>query len=233
MQIQEFVQPIMFHTTLNPKLWKGEELLPQVHVKLLQHAQEFIKSLDLEGQLPLVDIVITGSNTATTYTPQSDLDLHIIVNMDKIFGGGPMVEKFLDSKKRLWNSTYDVELYGIPVEIYVEDDDEMVRGNKYSLVTNQWTQRVPITKTGYDDRSVRAKSKYIQRQIERSLDAADDTDDLKRIMARLKVYRQSGLDKHGEFSTENLVFKSIRNAGLLDKIRKRQVELTTQKLSLD
>lgn len=232
MQIQEFVQPIMFHTTLNPKLWQGDALLPQVHVKLLQHAQEFIKSLDLD-KLPLVDIIITGSNTAMTYTPQSDLDLHIIVNMSEIYGGGPMVEKFLDSKKRLWNTTYDVELYGIPVEIYVEDDDDTVRGNKYSLVTNQWRQRVPITKTQYDDRSVRAKSQYIQRQIERSLDRADDTDDLKRIMTRLKVYRQSGLDLHGEFSTENLVFKSIRNAGLLDRIRERQIELTTQKLSLD
>lgn len=222
----------MFHTSLNPKLWMGDQLKPEVHVKLLQHAQEFIKSLDLD-QLPLVDIIITGSNTAMTYTPQSDLDLHIIVNMDEIFGGGPMVEKFLDSKKRLWNTTYDVELYGIPVEIYVEDDDEMVKGNKYSLVTNQWTQRVPITKTGYDDRSVRAKANYIERQINRALDRADDREDLQKIMDKLRKYRQSGLDKHGEFSTENLVFKSLRNAGLLDKIRERQVELTTQKLSLD
>lgn len=232
MQIQEFVQPIMFHTSLNPKLWKGEELLPEVHVKLLQHAQEFIKSLDLD-KLPLVDIIITGSNTALTYTAHSDLDLHIIVNMSEIFGGGPMVEKFLDSKKRLWNTTYDVELHGIPVEIYVEDDDETVRGNKYSLVTNKWVQRVPITKTQYDDRSVRAKSQYVERQINRVLEAADDREDLQRIMDQLRKYRQSGLDKHGEFSTENLVFKSIRNAGLLDKIRERQVELTTQKLSLD
>lgn len=232
MQIQEFVKPIMFHTSLNPKLWAQEQLKPDVHVKLLQHAQEFIKTLDLE-KLPLVDIVITGSNTAMTYTEQSDLDLHIIVNMEQIFGGGPMVEKFLDSKKRLWNMTYDVTLYGIPVEIYVEDDDEMVRGNKYSLVTNQWTQRIPITKTQYDDRSVRAKTNYIQRQITRAIEAAADAGDLKKIQTKLGQYRQAGLDKHGEFSTENLVYKSLRNAGFLDKIRERQVELTTQKLSLD
>ena len=232
MQIQEFVKPIMFHTSLNPKLWVNEQLKPEVHIKLLQHAQEFIKSLDLD-QLPLVDIIITGSNTAMTYTEQSDLDLHIIVNMEGIFGGGPMVEQFLDSKKRLWNMTYDVTLYGIPVEIYVEDDDEMVRGNKYSLVTNKWVQRIPLTKTQYDDRSVRAKTNYIQRQITRALEAADDAGDLKKIQKKLSQYRQAGLDKHGEFSTENLVYKSLRNAGFLDKIRERQVELTTQKLSLD
>jgi hypothetical protein len=92
---------------------------------------------------------------------------------------------------------------------------------------------VPITKTKYDDRSVRAKSQYVERQINRALEAADDREDLQRIMDQLGKYRQSGLDKHGEFSTENLVYKSIRNAGLLDKIRERQVELTTQKLSLD
>lgn len=232
MQIQEFVKPIMFHTSLNPKLWAGEQLKPEVHIKLLQHAQEFIKTLDLD-QLPLVDIVITGSNTAMTYTDKSDLDLHIIVNMAEIFGGGPMVQQFLDSKKRLWNMTYDVTLYGIPVEIYVEDDDQMVRGNKYSLVTNQWVQRVPLTKTQYDDRSVRAKTNYIQRQITRAIEAADDAGDLKKIQTKLGQYRQAGLDKHGEFSTENLVYKSLRNAGFLDQIRERQVELTTQKLSLD
>ena len=223
----------MFHTSLNPKLWAMEALRNDVHVKLLQHAQEFIKSLKLDTKLPLVDIIITGSNTALTYTPQSDLDLHIIVNMDQIYGGGPLIEKFFDTKKNLWNKTYDVELYGIPVEIYVEDDDETVKGNKYSLITNQWIQRIPITKTTYDDRSVRAKSNYMTRQIERALDRADSSDDLQVVLDKLRKYRQAGLDKHGEFSTENLVFKSLRNSGILDRLRERQVELTTQKLSLD
>ena len=224
----------MFHSQLNPKLWMDADSLKQdVQLKLLAQAQEFLKSLKLEAPIPLVDIIITGSNTALTYTPQSDLDLHIIVNMDKIYGGGELVEQFFDSKKRLWNNVYDIRLNGVPVEIYVEDDDETVKGNKYSLITNQWIQRVPITKTGYDDRSVRAKFNYITRAITRELDRADSANDLKQLMERIGDYRRAGLDKHGEFSTENLVFKSLRNAGWLEKIKNRQIELTNRTLSLD
>lgn len=232
MQIQEFIQPVMFHTQLNPKLWLDEDLKSEVHVKLLMHAREFIKSLKMDS-LPLVDIIITGSNTNLTYTPQSDLDLHIIVDMDKVYNGSPLVQQFFDSKKRLWNHTYNVELYGIPVEIYVEDNDETVKGNVYSLMTNRWLVRQPITQTKYDDRSVRAKFNYLKRTVDRLMDQADSKDDLTRLMDRLRKYRQAGLDKHGEMSTENLAFKALRNSGYIDKIRERQVELTNNLLSLD
>lgn len=231
MQIQEFVQPIMFHTNLNPKLWEKDQLRADVQVKLLSVAKNFLESLKLDD-IPLVDIIITGSNTALTYTPQSDLDLHIIVNMEQIYNGS-LVNEFFDAKKRLWNNLYDVELYGVPIEIYVEDDDETVRGNKFSLMSNTWLHREPITKTGFDDRSVRAKVGYLKRQIERELDRADNVQDLTDLLDKLRKYRQAGLDKHGEFSTENLAFKSLRNEGLIQKIHDRRIELTNKTLSLD
>ncbi len=207
-------------------------LLHQQLLKLLAHAREFIKSWDLDA-VPLRDIVLTGSMTNLTYTPANDLDLHIIVDMDKIYGGGSLVENFLDAKRRLWNKTYDVELFGTPVEVYVEDDDETVRGNKYSLMTNEWLVREPLKDTQYDDRSVRAKYGYLTRHLTRILDRADSVDDLDRVMRKLKQYRQSGLDQHGEFSTENLVFKSLRNNGWLERIQELRVTLTNKSLSLD
>ena len=232
MQILEFISPIMLHTTLNPQLWNGDQIKDPVRLKLLAHAREFIKSWDLD-QVPLRDIVLTGSMTNLTYTPASDLDLHIIVDMDKIYGGGSLVENFLDAKRRLWNKTYDVELFGTPVEVYVEDDDETVRGNKYSLMTNEWLVREPLKDTQYDDRSVRAKYGYLTRHLTRILDRADSVDDLDRVMRKLKQYRQSGLDQHGEFSTENLVFKALRNNGWLERIQELRVALTNKSLSLD
>ncbi len=232
MQILEFIQPVLFHTSLNPKLWNGDELKSDVRLKLLEQAREFIKTWDLE-RVPLRDIVITGSQTNLTYTDASDVDLHIIVNMDQIYGGGELVKNFLDAKKRIWNKTYDIELFGIPVEVYVEDDDETVRGNKYSLITNEWLVREPLTDTQYDDRSVRAKYGYLSRYLERAISRADSSDDMVRIMRKLKQYRQAGLDAHGEFSTENLVFKTLRNNGWLERIKDREISLTNKKLSLD
>lgn len=232
MQILEFQTPIMFHTSLNPKLWNGDELQAEVRLKLLETAREFMQSLKLD-KIPLRDLIITGSNTSYTYTPHSDLDLHIIVDKAEIYGGSELVDQFFDSKRRLWNNTYDVQMRGIPVEIYVEDDDETVEGNAYSLLTNEWLERKDVQRDAkYDDRAVRAKYSSLSREIARYLKRADDREDIARLMDKLKSYRQSGLDKYGELSTENLVFKALRNNGDLEKIQNRKIDLTNTKLSL-
>jgi len=231
MNIQEFTQPVIFHSQLNPLLWDGSQLNSRVRLKLLTVARAFIDSLKLE-QLPLTDIVITGSNTNLTYTPQSDLDLHIIVDMGKMFNGHHLVSQFFDSKRRLWNNTYDVKIKGIDVEVYVEDSKETVEGNAYSIMTDQWLRRKPLSQTEYDDRSVQVKYHAMAQLIDRLLADADSNQDLADIMQKLKQYRQSGLDRHGEFSTENLVFKALRNNGYLEKIQTVRTQLVNKTLSL-
>jgi hypothetical protein len=45
--------------------------------------------------------------------------------------------------------------------------------------------------------------------------------------------RQAGLERAGEWSVENLVFKIIRNLGLIDEITDLIRELEDQELSLE
>ena len=40
----------------------------------------------------------------------------------------------------------------------------------------------------------------------------------KQLKDKVKKYRQTGLDNGGEYSTENLVFKLLRNNGYLGKL---------------
>ncbi|MHC4213940.1 MAG: hypothetical protein ACYSWP_11260, partial [Planctomycetota bacterium] len=42
--------------------------------------------------------------------------------------------------------------------------------------------------------------------------------DAERLRDKLRNYRQSGLEKGGEFSTENLVFKYLRNSEEIERI---------------
>lgn len=230
MEIFEFTQPVIFHKTLNPKLWDGDNLREEVLAKLLAHARAFLETLKL-SPIPLRDIIITGSNTNLTYTPHSDLDLHVIVDYKQVYNGR-LVDEFFNAKKSLWNATYDPVIYGIPVEIYVEDTANPVKGNSYSLMTQQWLVRDPLHKTQYDDRSVKAKTKWMMTQLDKVFKQVDDLGDIERIKAALKRYRQSGLDKYGEFSTENLVFKSLRNEGYLEQLRELQIDLVNTQLSL-
>jgi hypothetical protein len=232
MNILEFVEPINLHSKLNPRLWHGTELDTTVRLKLLDIAHEFIKYLKLES-LPLEDIVITGSNTALTYTPHSDLDLHIIVNKDKIAGGRDLVDQMFDAKRRLWNNTYDIKIRDIPVELYVEHKDEHVEGTAYSVMTDQWLNRELRRPQSMNSTAVRAKYQSIVKNLQRVLQHSQKVEDLADIMSQLKNYRQAGLDRYGEFSTENLVFKSLRNAGWIERIAQRRQQLTNKELSLD
>jgi hypothetical protein len=45
--------------------------------------------------------------------------------------------------------------------------------------------------------------------------------------------RQAGLERAGEWSVENLVFKILRNLGLIDEITDKIRELEDQELSLE
>jgi hypothetical protein len=232
MQILEFVEPINLHTRLNPKLWDSDQLDTTVRLKLLDIAHEFIKYLKLDS-LPLKDIVITGSNTALTYTAYSDLDLHIIVNKDDIPGGRDLVDQMFDAKRRLWNNTYDIKIRDIPVELYVEHSGEHVEGSAYSVLTDQWLNRDIKKPQTMNSRAVQAKYRSIVNNLQRVLQQSQRVEDMASIMTQLKNFRQSGLDRYGEFSTENLVFKSLRNAGWIEKIAARRQQLTNKELSLD
>jgi hypothetical protein len=45
--------------------------------------------------------------------------------------------------------------------------------------------------------------------------------------------RQAGLERAGEWSVENLVFKILRNLGIIDQLTDKIRELEDQELSLE
>ena len=72
-------QAIVFHNTLNPLLWNNQQLKPLIKLALLKIAKDFVTFIGIDFKI--VDITISGSNAAYTYTPNSDLDLHIIADI--------------------------------------------------------------------------------------------------------------------------------------------------------
>ena len=74
-------QPFTSNDTLNPVLWSNDTLKPLVRFKLLSIAKDFIKSLKVPN-LKLQDITISGSNAGYGYSKYSDIDLHLIVDVD-------------------------------------------------------------------------------------------------------------------------------------------------------
>ena len=218
-----------YHDELNPKLWNKEDLKPEVADKLRQIAKAFIESLEVPVEA-IKDIVITGSSASYNYTPQSDIDLHLIVDFEKVHKDCPIVGEYLLSKKSEFNNNHDIYIYGIPVEVYAESiDNNNVHNGLYSLKGNKWIDKPQKLKPTDNDIAVNAKYKEF---AEAAKNVADG-DVANELIQKIKKMRKAGLEKAGEFSVENLVFKKLRNEGVIGKLMDIRKEEEDKELSLE
>jgi uncharacterized membrane protein YgaE (UPF0421/DUF939 family) len=58
-------------------------------------------------------------------------------------------------------------------------------------------------------------------------------ENVEKLKEKLKDYRKSGLEKEGEYSYENLVFKYLRRSGLLEKLYDTVNRQTDKELSVE
>ena len=222
---------IKFHDKLNPKLWHGQKLRPEVKKQLFTIAEDFMAELGISG-LKVDDITVSGSNAAYTYTPFSDLDLHILVDMSKL-PNDEVYKELFNAKKTLYNDSHNITVHGVPVELYVQDSAQpVVSLGEYSLMNDKWL-RIPTKRRANFDQTV-TKEKY--NKLVKLINLALRTkklDKIQEILKTLKRYRQAGLDKGGEFSPENLAFKAVRSKGLITKLYKLRDDLHSKELSIE
>jgi len=222
---------IKFHDQLNPALFNDERMKPEVRHKLLEISEEFVDSLGI-NQLHIKDIVVSGSNAAYSYTDHSDIDLHIITDMNEFNNNNIYLELFT-AKKNLFNDDHNIKIKGYDVEVYVQDSNKPVRTlGEYSVLNNKWTKLPSKRRANFDQSSVELK---FTKLIQLSELALRDTniDKLQNLLATLRKYRQAGLDEHGEFGPENLAYKALRTHGYVDKLYDHLNDLISKKLSLD
>lgn len=218
-----------FHDTLNPEIWDNFELKTEVRDKLLEIANAFIEyaEIPLEG---VKDIVLTGSSANYNYTPFSDLDLHIIVDYDTLHKDCPLVDGYLRSTKSKFNADHDITIYGIDVELYAEDMNHGgVSNGLFSVLNNEWVRKPEKIEPTDNDSAVNAK--YMEFQV--AIDKVTTKEEAEKIKDDMYIMRLTGLRDEGEFSTENLAFKKLRDTGYLDKINKIIQETTDRELSLN
>jgi len=229
MQINELVEPIRYNTVLNPKLWEGDRLKPQVRGKLLRIAQDFVEFVAVP--MTVVDIVIYGGNVNYNYTPSSDLDLHIVVDKTNV-DCDREVDELFDSKRRLYKRKHDLRIHGIEVELYVEDQNETPVSSSYSVSRGQWIKKPNPNMPKYDHSEV-SRMVTVWQTILQQAAKTGDLHALRKAVELLRVYRKKGLaTDSAEFSVPNLVFKSLRNDSTLAAVTTLIDKLHDQELSL-
>jgi hypothetical protein len=231
--ISELKLTLRSHEQLNPNLWKKEKLDPDVWVALNRISKEWSDFANIPKSA-IRDVIITGGNANYNYTKQSDIDLHLVVDKEKIDCQG-LLDDYLQSKKQLWALTHDITVKGQPVELYAQDYRDPFREGQgiYSLKSNKWLQEPTKYKIDRSHPEVVRKTKQYMKIIDDLIDSkSDDVEMFKKLKNRLKTMRSSAIEKGGEVAPENLVFKELRNRGYLDKMSKYTRNLEDSSLSL-
>lgn len=209
---------LKYHNKLNPKLWKKDQLKDGLAEVLVKKAYEFAAYSGV-GRSRIKDIVITGGNVNYNYTKFSDVDVHLMcdvngLNSDKLY-----------EKKVSWTTSHkNLKVAGYPIEFYAADDkDHFPNGQGvYSVLENRWLivpkhlDHVDVLRDPKVVDKINHHVKYIRTLIKSGTD-----EEIKAYKDRLHTMRGAGLHHGGEFSVENVVYKDLRNRGLLDKLNKK------------
>ena len=221
---------VKFNEQLNPRIWQGNKMRPEVRAKLLQIAEDFKQSLGLTD-LNVKDITLSGSNAGYTYTPHSDIDLHLVVDLPQADANAVYRELF-DAKKFQYNETHNIKIGGYDVELYVENANKTaVSQGIFSVVNDDWIN-IPLKKRStINDNVVKSKYDVIKNHIESAIESGD-LERLTNTAAKIKKMRQSGLDRNGELGPENLAYKMLRSQGVIKKLYDARTEAKDRELSL-
>ncbi len=223
---------------LNSKIWNNENKLHfDVRKSMLYNAYEFIKFLKIKN-LKIKDIILTGSLANYNWNEFSDIDIHILLDFNQISNNLDFVNEFFKTKKSLWNDKYPITIKGFDVELYVQNINEPhTSTGVYSILNNKWNSKPIKEMVTIDINNVREKTFNFINIIDSIDNIEDDNYKIKMINLlknKIKKYRQAGLNSDlGVFSTENLVFKLLRNYGYLDKLTKYKDNIIKNKLTLE
>lgn len=232
---KEFVdvtpETAVYHSELNPSVWQEMNLKPEIRAKLLDIANDFISTWQIK--LPIKDIILTGSNANFNWTKFSDFDLHVVVNMGESGVNRDLVKNLLNTKKNLYNNQHHIKIKGYDVELYAQDETEPhVSTGQYSVMHGHWLVVPTNINPTFERTNIQNKAGKIISQIEDAY-GREDIEALRAVLKKIAKMRQSGLEKGGEFSDENMAFKVLRNSGMIEKIRQAITDLGDKALSLN
>jgi len=226
---------------LNPKIWENPKepdnavMFPKVRKALMRIAEEFIDYLG--DEIFVDDIHLTGSLANFNWSEYSDFDLHVIVDLQQYEDQSELYNDLFDLKKQVFNEQHNIKIFGYDVELYAQDAEEShYSSGVYSVMNNEWINKPKKIDFEVDKKVLENKIKCWTDKIDKAIETEDIEDDievLENLRKKLKEYRQSGLEKDGELSYENLVFKFLRRSGHIQKLFDMAHKAVDKQLSVE
>lgn len=221
-KFQKILNSFSIKKTLNPKIWENPEdpnkstMVSEVRMALERIADEFIEYLG--DDVFVDDVVLTGSLANFNWSEFSDFDLHIIIDLNQYEDDSELYQELFNLKKQVFNDKHNIKIYRYDVELYAQDIEEShYSSGVYSIMNNEWITKPKKFNLEIDKEVLKNKIDCWTEKIDKGLES-DESKTLDSIKEKLKDYRKSGLEKDGELSYENLVFKFLRRSGHIQKL---------------
>ena len=225
---------------LNPVIWDGDKKMKEeISETLLQIAKDYFISLKIN--IPVKDITMTGSLSNYNWSKYSDVDLHIIIDLDKMGDKKDIIKDLLDTKTRAWNDKHDITVKGYDVELYLQPyDQEHFSTGVYSVLNDEWVIEPKIQDDTIDKKNVVKKYNSIvntvndiHKDFAKKKDYKDVVSRLESLSDKIKKTRTAGLEGKGEYSLENIVFKLLRRNNIMEKIGNLLAKAYDESMSID
>lgn len=230
--------------TLNPEIWDNYDNVENSKMKedirdgLLDIANEFITFLGYD--IFIQDVTMTGSLANFNWSEFSDIDLHIIYDFKESGEEEELYRDLFNLKRTVFNSQHDITVKGYEVETYVQDMSEPhMSTGVYSVLYDEWLTQPKPEEVTIDKDKIESKASYWMEIIDdtiKNLGGKKNLDksleELDSVKEKIKKFRSSGLERGGEYSYENLVFKFLRRNGYIQKLFDNKNELIDKTLSI-
>ena len=218
--------------SLNPNIWDGMKLNPKIRLKLLDIADDFWEFVDVKWVDP-ISIILTGSICNFNWSDASDIDLHLVVDYSEVDEKTEFVKQFFDMKKNEWNENHSsLEIMGFNVELYVHDSNaDLASQGVYDLEENKWISEPSMPQGNFAEENESTISDLAARimtlidELENEIAIAKDTyksryfgELASELVSHIHEMRHDSLEKQGEDSIGNMVYKVLRRSGYIDKI---------------
>jgi hypothetical protein len=214
---------------LNPKFWVKLEngdykLKSKIKNRLLMISDDFFETLDIPW-VDVEDIILTGSISNFNWSKFSDVDLHVVIPYTEVDDNMDLVKEYLTAKKTVWNNKHNIKIFGHDVELYAQDIEEPhYSTGVYSLMLDKWIIKPETGKPKINHEKIKDKSSNIM-NITDSIESMYKDGEYDKVIRRvngliekIKNMRSAGLEKDGEYSSENLTFKVLRRNGYIEKL---------------
>jgi len=246
MKLKQFLSEnlsLEYHKELNPKIFdlgsdNAEPVMwSEVRTKLLELAKSWQEFAKIDVGL-IKDVILTGGNANYNYTKFSDIDIHLVIDYSKLSSNDNFILEYMMDKKLIWSVNHpDIRIKGYPVELFAQDSKDHPHPGQgiYSVLFDRWiisatNEKLDFSKNFILQHKVDVYKKKIEDLINNK--TTDETA-LQNLKDKLKSMRGAAIEKFGEYSVENLLFKELRNDGYIQKLSDYLRKIKDKELSLE